>query len=285
MTLLPLDTYIEESPDRANPTNFNARVQYALSYMKKNFNILATNISAFNSLISAYNANGTPTSGFTTKSTLDDADQFAIANSADSNNAYKVLWSTLKSYLVQLTGDQTISGVKTFSSSGIKVKSTDNTHFATITNSGTSDVSIAMPIASGTIVGTNTTAYSNDTASFITNTLASGAIIERGSVGIGKYIKFADGLLICTNTFQPTPNIAISNAYGSTSGTSYRVGVGITYPIAFVGENPSLAFSASATLANVEVNGPTLTGCTTYIYSATTGVTHTVTYIAIGRWK
>lgn len=41
-------------------------------------------------------------------------------------------------------------------------------------------------------------AYNVDTSSYIPNTLASGAIIERGSNANGEYIKFADGTLICT---------------------------------------------------------------------------------------
>ena len=40
-------------------------------------------------------------------------------------------------------------------------------------------------------------AYDNDSTTFIANTLASGAIIERGSNANGNYTKFADGTLLC----------------------------------------------------------------------------------------
>lgn len=42
--------------------------------------------------------------------------------------------------------------------------------------------------------------YDVNTNSYIPNTLASGAIIERGSNANGEYIKYADGTMICTAT-------------------------------------------------------------------------------------
>lgn len=56
-------------------------------------------------------------------------------------------------------------------------------------------------------------AYDVSTSSYIPNTLASGAIIERGSNANGEYIKFADGTLICNHYIQWTTSIDVD--YGS----------------------------------------------------------------------
>lgn len=55
-------------------------------------------------------------------------------------------------------------------------------------------------------------AYDVNTSSYIPNTLASGAVIERGSNANGEYVKFADGTMICTYKATVTDQ-AISSAY------------------------------------------------------------------------
>lgn len=86
---------------------------------------------------------------------------------------------------VNLTGNQTIAGVKTFTSSPIVPSPTTDTQAA---NKSYVDLKQSK----------SELAYNVDTSSYISNTLASGAIIERGSNVNGEYIKYADGTMICT---------------------------------------------------------------------------------------
>ena len=71
-------------------------------------------------------------------------------------------------------------------------------------------------------------AYNVDTSSYIPNTLASGAIIERGSNANGDYVKFADGTLICTTIIDcsGSVNIPLGSLY-TTPSTTW------TFPAAF----------------------------------------------------
>lgn len=74
----------------------------------------------------------------TEKTTPVDADTFAITDSADSNATKRLSWANLKATLktyfdtlyVALTGDQTIAGIKTFSSSPIVPTPTTSTQAA-----------------------------------------------------------------------------------------------------------------------------------------------------------
>lgn len=151
------------------------------------------------------------------------------------------------------------------------------------------------PLASPALTGTptingsralsvNTTAYDNDLTAFIANTLASGAIIERGSNANGSYIKFADGTLICTYNATVTDQ-AITTAYG-TLFTGTRTW---TFPHVFVGTTAVMTQGKWSTQASWNtVGSATTTAVTVYfldIASRATGSNTALNFIAIGRWK
>ena len=91
------------------------------------------------------------------------------------------------SKVVELEGNQTIPGVKTFSSSPIVPTPTTGTQVANKNYVDTKQSKAEV-------------AYNVNSSSYVPNTLSSGAIIERGSNANGEYVKFADGTLICTRT-------------------------------------------------------------------------------------
>ena len=73
-------------------------------------------------------------------------------------------------------------------------------------------------------------AYDVGTSNYIPNTLASGAIIERGSNANGEYVKYADGTMIATiRKFDA--DIILSTAVGNVF--SNLVDYTITYPATF----------------------------------------------------
>ncbi len=135
----------------------------------------------------------------------------------------------------------------------------------------------------------NEVAYDDDTSSFISNTLASGAIIERGSNANGEYIKYVDGTMICKASHANTTSGSASNRYGTGSGTTYFNATTRTFPVAFV-DTPKVS---------VTVNDTPVGGIVPYAYadivSSSTvavmvlyyqnGVSIPYDYIAIGRWK
>jgi|15BtaG_2_1085339.scaffolds.fasta_scaffold18295_4 hypothetical protein len=128
-------------------------------------------------------------------------------------------------------------------------------------------------------------AYENDTPAFITNTLASGAIMENGSNANGKYTKFSDGTLICTLVqYDVTTTSSMSDMYGTSSGTSYRTGVSKTFPHAFIA-TPSVVTSGEGRLSVTEHAGTSTTGVTLYTYTQNSTYTVSINATAIGRWK
>ena len=61
-----------------------------------------------------------------------------------------------------------------------------------------------------------------------------GAIIERGSNANGEFVKFADGTLLCFQSFTVSAVLASSNIFGTTSGVGYRTSDSAwTFPAAF----------------------------------------------------
>lgn len=61
-----------------------------------------------------------------------------------------------------------------------------------------------------------------------------GAIIERGSNANGEFVKFADGTLLCFQSFTVSAVLASSNLFGTTSGVGYRTSDSAwTFPAAF----------------------------------------------------
>ena len=111
---------------------------------------------------------------------------------------------------------------------------------------------------------------------------------ESGSNSNGNYIKYADGTLIQWNYIEVTDQ-AIANQYGNTA--LYIGSRTITFPIAFVGNTPSVqcsqfrwgtggswGTSGQATLTTATLNGYDF-------YSRATGTTCYIGWIAIGKWK
>lgn len=111
-----------------------------------------------------------------------------------------------------------------------------------------------------------------------------GAIIESGSNGNGRYVKWADGTLECFAPF-PAGVLAVETAYGA----MYRSpSLSWTFPAAFVGNRPVVTGSigvASGGIPGVSVVSSTLTGAVFYVlnpvnYTASIGYDMR----AIGRW-
>ena len=130
-------------------------------------------------------------------------------------------------------------------------------------------------------------AYDNDVPAVITNTLASGAIIETGSNANGTYTRYADGTMTCHQLLATgAMSAAFSNRMGTTSGVMYRSSAGWTFPAAFYTAVPRA-------VATAPIGGPGLTefaaGSTTsvtvYPYNQYSGTSSSVNIIALGRWK
>lgn len=147
------------------------------------------------------------------------------------------------------------------------------------TTVGTKDITV--PEVTARMVTDNTTAYHNDTSTFIANTLASGAIIEIGSNANGSYTKYADGTLVCMQNTTNT-SLAITNAEGSLFRSAQ---VDITFPFLFT-TILGISFSMSGSMSMRHNITPTLSAVGVLFYY-TTSVTTAMryTYIAIGRWK
>lgn len=126
------------------------------------------------------------------------------------------------------------------------------------------------------------TAYDVDTTSFIENTLASGAIIERGSNANGEYIKFADGTLIHTGKYvgQTTQNLGGTANIATFSHTFIDTNIKTAFSEETFGLNCKLTFG-SQTTTYIFPNMRTSTGVGVAIGT----VLPTYNLIAIGRWK
>ena len=143
------------------------------------------------------------------------------------------------------------------------------------------------------VVSQGELAYDVDTSSYIPNTLASGAIIERGSNANGEYVKFADGTLIC-NAVLPE-----QVGYSWPSGTWFKAS---NFPLVINGWTYPSAFSAvpNVHISSLNDAGATgnIEGILSPLYStsaikalfdgkATTNITRIafIRVVAIGRWK
>ena len=127
-------------------------------------------------------------------------------------------------------------------------------------------------------------AYDNNTSSYIPNTLASGAIIERGSNANGEYIKYADGTLICFKYGITTGNINVP------SGTMFSCDYILISPAAAfkVGTYPIFLGSArgGVGLFSVEAQVSDHINIAVSVLSALSFNYGTILDIAlIGRWK
>lgn len=128
-------------------------------------------------------------------------------------------------------------------------------------------------------------AYDVDTGSYISNTLASGAIIERGSNANGEYTKYADGTLIChiNKIFTNTNSIAVGSVY------AYNIGT-FTFPSTFA-SSPSCSVNGARTdgigyvwAGNVTSSVYTSQG-RIYSVAAWTNVDLKCEILVIGKWK
>ncbi len=160
---------------------------------------------------------------------------------------------------------------------------------------GTSETAVMSPATTNAQIQSKL-AYDNDTSSYISNTLASGAIIERGGNANGEYTKFADGTLICTK---------IISGSGSFAANEAPVVIGVSsssFAHAFVGD---IFISKQGNL--YDANGYEIYGYfteyTSQIFFCNTGhrptnvhprwnsigsytaTSYNVKILAIGRWK
>lgn len=172
---------------------------------------------------------------------------------------------------VKLTGNQTIDGIKTFTSSPIVPTPTANTQAVNKAYVDTKQSKSEL-------------AYNVNTSSYIPNTLASGAIIERGSNANGEYVKYADGTMICTYKATVTDQ-AISSAYQGlfTGSRSW------TLPHEFI-EPPickgDIIWGTSASWTTL--NSSTISRAVFIavdVSSNPSGTSTKLSFMAIGRWK
>ena len=163
------------------------------------------------------------------------------------------------SKVVETEGNQTIEGVKTFSSSPIVPTPTANTQ-------------VANKLYVDTKQSKSEISYNGNSSNYIPNTIASGAIIEIGSNANGQYIAFADGTLICRNN---------SLGFNSNSGGQY-----FYFPLHFIdtGYCMEITYISSVRTQVVTFVYNPLTGSYAHVFSNVDGGLN-VSYTAIGRWK
>ena len=140
------------------------------------------------------------------------------------------------------------------------------------------------------LIGRTPLAYNDDTASYIDNTLVSGAIIEKGSNANGRYLKYADGTLVYIID-------DITMLFSSVD----RLNTTVTFPIANVGvDSFSGGFSIGSadrtdidiTKVNSVAKGGTIltTSHVFYVYCSdasfiATSVLRNITMTIYARWK
>lgn len=113
------------------------------------------------------------------------------------------------------------------------------------------------------------------------DSVPTGAIIERGSNANGEYVKFADGTLICTHRI--VDNETISSAY---FGGYRSAGLNWTFPVSFSGIDSVISSVGDLDAFGSVINNPTVSGLT-YVYTAVSTqpvATRSVELLAIGRW-
>lgn len=163
------------------------------------------------------------------------------------------------SKVVETEGNQTIAGVKTFTSSPIVPTPTTGTQAVNKDYADTKQSKAEV-------------AYDANTSSYTTSTLPSGSIIERGCNTFGEYVAFADGTLInMSNTYNFVSNLGGQYFY---------------FPVAFKDTSYSMEITYLATGRSQ---------ITTFTYNpinrsyahvfANIDGSLVVSYIAIGRWK
>ena len=111
-----------------------------------------------------------------------------------------------------------------------------------------------------------------------------GAIIEQGGNANGRYIKYADGTMICTGAI--TLNLTITTATGSVFVSTAAATV--TYPTTFAATPTHFIVSQSASSsAWISATSPSSTTAgTVYLMASTSRAAqgYSATFLAIGRW-
>lgn len=113
--------------------------------------------------------------------------------------------------------------------------------------------------------------------------IPTGAVIESGSNANGRYIKWADGTMICTGSAASslTTSTASGSIFQSPSVAS------LTFPAAFSGTpivTSDSVFTGGAARAWCFLDAATSTGCTIIAAGPTSSAVAQPKYIAIGRW-
>lgn len=111
------------------------------------------------------------------------------------------------------------------------------------------------------------------------------SIIESGNVGTKKYIKYADGTMICSNTIYYS-NISITTTWGSFFESS-SLSLGGDYPVPFVDEPDLIVTSHYPNFVEKYGDASSTNPGTFYATKprSATGETVKVSYMAIGKWK
>lgn len=114
-----------------------------------------------------------------------------------------------------------------------------------------------------------------------TSGVPTGALYETGLGATGRFVKYADGTMICT--FVQTITLSINTGY---NGVYYGL-PSWTYPSAFA-ESPTVNLNAarSAGVLSTGSGSATTTVAAQYVidYISTTGQSVTLRWTAIGRW-
>ena len=123
---------------------------------------------------------------------------------------------------------------------------------------------------------------------WIPNTLASGAIIERGDNSNGSYVKFADGTMICTGTITSS-TVWNNTAFGFRYSGQVEASLPATYskaPIAVIEPRDATLSTRSAWVAYVDT---TVSSIVDFTLSSTSGSSaieeRPFRYVTIGSWK
>lgn len=107
--------------------------------------------------------------------------------------------------------------------------------------------------------------------------------VESGSNSNGKYVKYSDGTMICSNKITKTVNI--TNSY---EGSYYADVQGIYFPKSFTSA-PTITATATVKSSLVAFNFSSVNNdsCNGYIWKnqSKSNVSMDLSYIAIGRWK
>ncbi|RON90341.1 phage tail protein [Pseudomonas fluorescens] len=149
-------------------------------------------------------------------------------------------------------------------------------------------VSIAQGGTGSTTVAAARTALGLGSAAIVdvVGLMSNNAIIETGTTAAGRYIRFADGTLICTNRY--TGDLPVTIVYGSVFYGDFPT---LVYPFAFVGTVPAVVMQCSIAGGGAwmgkQINSTLTATGSSIIVSPVSRATASVTmeYIAVGRWK